>query len=112
MMPSDLEPVSGNLTNQTDERSQKNEDIPQLITLGQEYAEAIWTPDIYFPDSVNIERPGKGELSSFLSVFSTYQPILPVNHANFLQNLLFIFSAAPLHVDMMTDATSSVPKFF
>ncbi len=36
------------------------EEIPGLITLGQEYAEAIWTPDIYFPDSVNIERPGKG----------------------------------------------------
>ena len=39
------------------------EEIPELVTLGQEYAEAIWTPDIYFPDAVNIERPGKGHTS-------------------------------------------------
>ena len=49
--------------NVTTQGSQKMSDIPALITLGQEYAEAIWTPDIYFPDSVNIERPGKGKLS-------------------------------------------------
>ncbi|XP_075263618.1 ligand-gated ion channel 50-like [Convolutriloba macropyga] len=34
-----------------------------VVTLGQEYAEAIWTPDLYFPDAIEILRPGKGLIS-------------------------------------------------
>ena len=37
-----------------------------VVTLGQEYAEAIWTPDLYFPDAIEVLRPGKGTATSAL----------------------------------------------
>ena len=58
---------SGTNLDDTDYADGLSEEPPELVTLGQEYAEAIWTPDIYFPDSVNIERPGKGIRSKILS---------------------------------------------
>ena len=40
-----------------------------FVTLGEEYALAMWSPDLFFPDAVDIKRPGKGsEYSVFLLV--------------------------------------------
>ena len=35
--------------------------FPDFVTLGEEYAMAMWSPDLFFPDAVDIKRPGKGQ---------------------------------------------------
>ncbi|XP_063718802.1 gamma-aminobutyric acid receptor subunit beta-like isoform X2 [Symsagittifera roscoffensis] len=49
--------------NQSEEEAKKKSGPVDFVLLGEEYAEAIWSPDLFFPDSVDIERPGKGILS-------------------------------------------------
>ncbi|XP_075261886.1 glycine receptor subunit alpha-2-like [Convolutriloba macropyga] len=43
--------------------SKRNQTVEDFVLLGEEYAEAIWSPDLFFPDAVDIERPGMGILS-------------------------------------------------
>ena len=45
--------------------SKRNQTVEDFVLLGEEYAEAIWSPDLFFPDAVDIERPGMGELKMF-----------------------------------------------